>query len=132
VKIYKTCQIEDILVVSEESDFTLKHLLSDPRTKVLSSEQVPNPAWVGNSVNVHDAYIKTRGLSAIALASLHYWENGIDFDYIDVGANTGFVVCVEAIFHKKCGHFVLSHASANTLGGRTAVWCRQIAIAAKV
>ena len=109
MKVYKTCQIEDLLVVSEESDFTLKYLLKVPRTIVLSNE-VPNPAWVGNSVNVHDAYINTRGLDAVALASLHYWENRIAFDYIDVGANTGFVVCVQAIFHKKCGRYVLSHA----------------------
>jgi len=38
-----------------------------------------------------------------SLASIHYWRHGIDFDYLDIGANLGLTAIPQGVFFKRCG-----------------------------
>lgn len=42
-------------------------------------------------------------MGEFSLASIHYWRHGIDFDYVDIGANVGLTAVPTAVFFKRCG-----------------------------
>ncbi len=83
-------------------DYVLTHILQDPRAEEVGLDDVV-PLWAWGDINAAEAW-KAKGLGVFPLVSIHFWNEAIDFDYIDVGANYGLTTIDQGVFHKRCGH----------------------------
>jgi FkbM family methyltransferase len=81
-------------------DHAFTYILQDPRARVISLEDV-RIEWRQGDIDWKVAW-DVKGLGPFALASIHYWRQDIDFDYIDVGANGGLTTIAQAVFYKRC------------------------------
>lgn len=94
-------EVEDIYLYYYKKDLAFEYAKIDSRANIISKDEV-KIKWHCNEVNVEDAYL-LRGMGLFSLASMHYWRHGINFDYLDIGANVGLNAIGQAIFYKRCG-----------------------------
>jgi FkbM family methyltransferase len=95
-------RIADLYLYFFRYDYAYKDILKDARAEEILDYQVTD-LWQLSSVDSREAW-PLKGLGLFSLASIHHWRNGIDFLYLDVGANVGLTTIVQAIFCKRCGH----------------------------
>jgi FkbM family methyltransferase len=105
---FVTVKFPDIYVCHRKDDSALQHTLADPRSKRVSPDEIvpiEHP-----SLDVAHTYLHSRGFGATHLAAMHFRCSGIEFDFIDVGANNGLHVCGQAKLHEAIGGTVECHA----------------------
>jgi FkbM family methyltransferase len=83
------------------SDDAFTHAMTDPRAREVRVEDV-NVSWRTGEVDPDRAW-DLKGMGCFSLVSIHYWRHGIDFDYLDIGANVGLTTVIQAVFYKRCG-----------------------------
>jgi FkbM family methyltransferase len=91
----------DLFLYYYMDDHALSHQMSDRRARVIAPEDA-RVQWRFASADPEIAW-KLPGLGVLSLASIHYWRQGIDFDYIDIGANVGMTTIGQTIFFRRCG-----------------------------
>ena len=82
-------------------DCVLKHMLVDPRARVVAEEQIrPRPV---TPIDV-EALWHAPAQAFFNLFFAHFWRNDLDFIFLDVGANVGIWTIPLGLFLKGCGH----------------------------
>src|SRR5271165_6311692 len=94
-------EIAGVYIMYFRKDHAFSHMLRDPRARVVDVSQA-KPTWKFGEVDYHAAW-DLRGMGLFSLSSIHYWRHGIDFDYVNIGANTGLTTIAQAVFYKRCG-----------------------------
>ena len=94
-------QIAGLYILYYRDDHSFTYALKDPRAKEVSHEDI-RPLWTNGDVRVAEAWA-LKGMGLFALISMHFWEQLIDFEYIDVGANYGMTTVALGGFYKRCG-----------------------------
>jgi FkbM family methyltransferase len=90
------------LFYDEAETATLNYQLADPRARIINPKNA-KPTWQSHPIPLDDAW-SIRGQGVFSLGAVHFWRNGIDFDYLDVGANVGMTAIAQALFFARCGH----------------------------
>src|SRR6476619_556187 len=93
-------EIAGLYVLYYSTDHAFAHVMQDPRARLVTPDQVKS-LWQVGDANADVAWT-VNGMGLFSLASIHYWRNGIDFDYVDVGANVGLTTLAQAVFYKRC------------------------------
>jgi FkbM family methyltransferase len=96
----KLVEIAGLYVLYYSADHAFAHAMQDPRARLIAPEQV-NVAWQVGDADADIAWL-LAGMGLFSLASIHYWRNGLDFDYVDVGANVGLTTIAQSVFFKRC------------------------------
>jgi FkbM family methyltransferase len=107
---YRVMTNENIALVSVanmylyyyRNDHAFSYALQDPRAFEVRDESQLKPLWTANDVEF-DQVSPMVGMGIFNNTSIHYWQEDLDFDYIDVGANVGMTTFGRAIFFQRCG-----------------------------
>ena len=91
-----------------QDDHAFAHMLGDPRARVINPVDA-RVTWNPGDLDWRTAWDVT-GVGIFSLASIHYWRNGIDFDYVDIGANVGLTTIAQGVFYKRCGTTTMVYA----------------------
>jgi FkbM family methyltransferase len=97
----KLVELAELYLYYYPSDYAFTHVMGDPRARVISPADV-RIKWKAGEVDWKTAW-DVKGVGLFNLASMHYWRNGIDFDYVDIGANIGITAIAQGVFYKRCG-----------------------------
>jgi FkbM family methyltransferase len=93
--------IADLYLCYHQNDFTLEHILKDPRARIVIPEEVePLPL---HPVDIAALWNSSSYVQALNLLFIHFWRSGLDFTYLDIGANVGLVTIATALFFKSSG-----------------------------
>ena len=90
-----------INIFFHRGDHAFSHVCLDPRAREIQPSEA-RVTWKGGELDPEQAW-PLRGVGQFSLASIHYWRHGIDFDYVDIGANVGLTAVPTAVFFKRCG-----------------------------
>lgn len=93
-------KLSDIYLYLRKSDNPYKHAMNDTRAIEVNAAELVS-LWQPGNLPISIAR-NLHGLGTFGLASLHYWDHSIDFDYFDVGANIGITTIAQGIFFKRC------------------------------
>ena len=82
------------------TDHAFAHVMQDPRARLLTLDQI-KIEWRTGDADIDVAW-SLNGMGLFSLASIHYWRHGVDFDYVDIGANVGLNAIAQSVFYKRC------------------------------
>jgi FkbM family methyltransferase len=94
-------QIAGLYILYYRDDHSFTYALKDPRATEVSEVGI-RPLWTNGDLRVAEAW-GAKGMGLFSLISMHFWEQLIDFHYIDVGANYGMTTVAQGGFYKRCG-----------------------------
>lgn len=90
-----------IHIFFHRADHAFAHVFKDPRAREVRPSEA-RVTWTSGEIDPEQAW-PLRGVGDFSLASIHYWRHGIDFDYVDIGANLGLTAVPQGVFFKRCG-----------------------------
>jgi FkbM family methyltransferase len=97
---FVTVDIADLYLAYFPDDSTLRHMLEDPRARVVTEDDIRPKTIVPIDVEV---LWHSPGQSCFNLFFTNLWRNDLDFVYLDIGANVGILTIALGIFFKRCG-----------------------------
>lgn len=89
----------------DSDDYALKDMLKDSRATLVEAGSRMAPP--------HDIDLAKFGVPAedpLFIIMTHLWSNGIEFTFLDIGANTGLIMAYMANFTMRCGRRTPIHA----------------------
>ena len=96
-------RIAQLYLYVNQHDWTYGHLMADPRSQEITEDEV-YPLWAENDLAPAPPWgAGKKNLPFSAWASLHCRRIGLDFDFLDIGANLGMEGIAQATLHKRCG-----------------------------
>ena len=100
---YRVVRIADLYLCASPTDWSYRHLMADPRAHEVEESAIA-PAWVlGDMAPGPDWRAGKKGLPMLVWAAMHFRQQGIDFDFLDIGANIGMEGIAQATLHKRVG-----------------------------
>ncbi len=97
---FVTVDIADLYLSYFPDDSTLKHMLEDPRARVVTEDEIRPKTIVPIDV---EALWHAPGQGCFNLLFTHLWRNDLDFVYLDIGANVGILTISLGLFFQRCG-----------------------------
>lgn len=97
---FVTVEIADLYLSYFPDDSTLRHMLEDPRARVVTEDDFRPKTIVPLDLEV---LWQSPGKSCFNLLFTHSWRNDLDFVYLDIGANVGILTIALGLFFKRCG-----------------------------
>lgn len=94
-------ELAGLHLLYDRRDHAFIHVMDDFRAKLITADEI-RIGWQIGDADPEIAWT-LHGMAPFPLASIHYWRHGIDFDYVDVGANFGLTTIAQAVFYKRCG-----------------------------
>ena len=99
----KLVRLAELYLYANQDDWSYGHLMRDPRSREIGESEAV-PLWTENDMAPGPTWqAGMKGLPSSAWASLHCYQHGLDFDFLDIGANLGIQGLAQATLHKRCG-----------------------------
>ena len=95
-----TVRITDFYLCVRRGDDALTQILKDSRTQVIAPLEA-SALWQAGDLDVQ-ALRNAPDVDLFSRIFLHYWQHGLAFDYLDVGAHCGMTSFPRAIFIRRC------------------------------
>jgi FkbM family methyltransferase len=96
-------RIAHLYLYVNHDDWSYGHLMKDPRSQEITEDEA-HPLWTENDMAPSPPWqAGKKDLPFSAWASLHCHQIGLDFDFLDIGANLGMEGIAQATLHKRCG-----------------------------
>jgi len=96
-------RIAGLYLYVNRGDWPYGRLMADPRSREVAEAEA-DPLWVENDMAPAPTWdAGKKDLPFAAWASLHCHRVGLDFDFLDIGANIGMEGIGQATLNKRCG-----------------------------